>query len=215
MLQQRAESWAQAGVVTTVFASDNFGPYRHLRTFCSAFKYRGTDKVCLFRANANETGKNATRMQVLAIRDLNPHQTHQVLSDLHTSHFPTAPSLAPSESYVLVSSLPIVLLLPMPWPAFKWGRKFTNLLSLDCFARNDQNQSLEPTRRTNSPPTTNRSEWRQSQCGERIDREWERMVVASLGFDSGFGRWCYGLVLITAFLLGLGEELMWFELDVW
>lgn len=33
MLQQRAESWAQAGVVTTVFASDNFGPYRHLSAF--------------------------------------------------------------------------------------------------------------------------------------------------------------------------------------
>ena len=56
MLQQRAESWAAAGVCTMVFTSDDFHPYRHLK-------------------------KSATRMRVLTVKDLTPTETHTFLSN--------------------------------------------------------------------------------------------------------------------------------------
>ncbi|KAK4050464.1 hypothetical protein OIV83_003534 [Microbotryomycetes sp. JL201] len=63
MLQQRAESWAGAGVLTMIFSSDDFHIYRQLK-------------------------KNATRMHVLSIRDLTPAETHTFLSGTHKSNFP-------------------------------------------------------------------------------------------------------------------------------
>ncbi|KAM0793680.1 hypothetical protein ACM66B_001108 [Microbotryomycetes sp. NB124-2] len=63
MLQQRAESWAGAGVLTMIFSADDFHIYRQLK-------------------------KNATRMHVLSIRDLTPAETHTFLSGTHKSNFP-------------------------------------------------------------------------------------------------------------------------------
>ncbi|KAK4052905.1 hypothetical protein OIO90_004181 [Microbotryomycetes sp. JL221] len=63
MLQQRAEAWAGAGVLTMVFSSDDFHIYRSMK-------------------------KNATRMHVLSIRDLTPAEIHTFLSGTHKSNFP-------------------------------------------------------------------------------------------------------------------------------
>ncbi|SCZ91276.1 BZ3500_MvSof-1268-A1-R1_Chr1-2g01302 [Microbotryum saponariae] len=63
MLQQRAESWSQAGVCTVIFSSDDFHVYRHLK-------------------------KNASRMHVLSIRDLTPLETHTFLRGTHEKAFP-------------------------------------------------------------------------------------------------------------------------------
>ncbi|KAL8279590.1 hypothetical protein RQP46_007903 [Phenoliferia psychrophenolica] len=73
MLQQRAESWAAAGVLTTVFSSDDFAPYRHLK-------------------------KNASRMHVLRVRDLTPAETHAVLARARATHFPFEEPLDPEVS---------------------------------------------------------------------------------------------------------------------
>ncbi|SCV67918.1 BQ2448_39 [Microbotryum intermedium] len=63
MLQQRAESWSQAGVCTVIFSSDDFHVYRHLK-------------------------KNASRMHVMSIRDLTPLETHTFLKGTHEKAFP-------------------------------------------------------------------------------------------------------------------------------
>lgn len=73
MLQQRAESWAQAGVLTMIFASDDFHVYRSLK-------------------------KAASRMHVLSIRDLTPSETHTFLRGSHSTAFPSAPPMTPAES---------------------------------------------------------------------------------------------------------------------
>lgn len=55
LLQQRAEAWAQARVVTAVFATDDFHTYKNLK-------------------------RTATRMHVISIKDLSPRETHTFLS---------------------------------------------------------------------------------------------------------------------------------------
>ncbi|BGP12438.1 hypothetical protein JCM10213_006996 [Rhodosporidiobolus nylandii] len=65
MLQQRAEAWAAAGVLTMIFLTDNFHVYQHLK-------------------------KSATRMHTLSIRDLTPSETHTYLSGTHARYFPGA-----------------------------------------------------------------------------------------------------------------------------
>ncbi|GAA5972700.1 hypothetical protein JCM11641_002981 [Rhodosporidiobolus odoratus] len=73
MLQQRAEAWAAAGVLTMVFLTDNFHTYAHLR-------------------------RSATRMHVLSIRDLTPFETHTYLSGTHANYYPSAPPTTRAES---------------------------------------------------------------------------------------------------------------------
>jgi hypothetical protein len=95
MLQQRAEAWSQAGVLTMVrfpsfssflilqtqiprgilqvFLTDNFHVYSHLK-------------------------RSATRMHVLSIRDLTPSETHKFLSGTHPRHYPSAPPVTRTES---------------------------------------------------------------------------------------------------------------------
>ncbi|GAA6040357.1 hypothetical protein JCM8097_007573 [Rhodosporidiobolus ruineniae] len=74
MLQQRAEAWCQAGVLTMVFLTDNFHVYSHLK-------------------------RSATRMHTLSIRDLTPAETHTFLSGTHARHFPSAPPVSRAESF--------------------------------------------------------------------------------------------------------------------
>ncbi|KAI5480606.1 hypothetical protein MNV49_000302 [Pseudohyphozyma bogoriensis] len=74
MLQQRAESWAQAGVVTTIFSSDSFAPYVALK-------------------------KNSTRMHVLAVQDLTPTELHACLAPTRASLYPSEPPLDPAVSF--------------------------------------------------------------------------------------------------------------------
>ncbi|KAM0752357.1 hypothetical protein T439DRAFT_324435, partial [Meredithblackwellia eburnea MCA 4105] len=71
MLQQRAESWSQAGVLTTIFTSDDFAPYSHLK-------------------------KYASRMNVLNVTDLSPAETYAVLARQRAARFPGDPPLDPS-----------------------------------------------------------------------------------------------------------------------
>ncbi|GJN92107.1 hypothetical protein Rhopal_005136-T1 [Rhodotorula paludigena] len=73
MLQQRAESWAQAGVLTTIFLTDNFHVYAHLK-------------------------RSATRMHVLSIRDLTPFETHTFLSGTHARLYPDKPPVTKAQS---------------------------------------------------------------------------------------------------------------------
>ncbi|GAA5828237.1 hypothetical protein JCM11251_002650 [Rhodosporidiobolus azoricus] len=73
MLQQRAEAWSQAGVLTMIFLSDNFHTYRHLK-------------------------RSATRMHTLSIRDLTPSETFTYLSGTHKRFFPDSPPVTPLES---------------------------------------------------------------------------------------------------------------------
>ncbi|GAA5867875.1 hypothetical protein JCM3774_004707 [Rhodotorula dairenensis] len=73
MLQQRAEAWAQSGVCTMVFLTDNYWVFDRLR-------------------------RNATRMHVLSVRDLTPHETFQYLEGTHARYFPDAPPLTKAET---------------------------------------------------------------------------------------------------------------------
>jgi len=73
MLQQRAEAWSQAGVVTMIFLSDNFHTYAHLK-------------------------RNATRMHVLSIRDLTPHETHTFLEGTHGRLYPDQPPVTKQQT---------------------------------------------------------------------------------------------------------------------
>ncbi|GAA6002799.1 hypothetical protein JCM10207_007688 [Rhodosporidiobolus poonsookiae] len=74
MLQQRAEAWAQAGVLTMVFLSDNFHVYTHLK-------------------------RSATRMHTLSIRDLTPSETHTYLAGTHARFFPDKAPISRAESF--------------------------------------------------------------------------------------------------------------------
>ena len=67
-LQQRAESWAQAGVVTVIFNSDDYWVYKEMK-------------------------RNASRTKVLSVRDLTPAETHQFLSASHAHRHPGAAPL--------------------------------------------------------------------------------------------------------------------------
>ncbi|GAA6057922.1 hypothetical protein JCM3770_002210 [Rhodotorula araucariae] len=73
MLQQRAEAWSQAGVLTMIFLSDNFHTFAHLK-------------------------RNATRMHVLSIRDLTPFETHTFLSGTHSRLYPNAPPVTKAQT---------------------------------------------------------------------------------------------------------------------
>ncbi|GAA5909284.1 hypothetical protein JCM6882_003788 [Rhodosporidiobolus microsporus] len=73
MLQQRAEAWSQAGVLTMIFLTDNFNVYRHLK-------------------------RSATRMHTLSIRDLTPSETFTYLSGTHARFFPDEPPVSRGES---------------------------------------------------------------------------------------------------------------------
>ncbi|BGP52609.1 hypothetical protein JCM8202v2_000165 [Rhodotorula sphaerocarpa] len=73
MLQQRAEAWAQSGVCTMVFLSDNYWVYDRLR-------------------------RNATRMHVLSVRDLTPSQTFEYLAGTHARLYPQAEAITPAQS---------------------------------------------------------------------------------------------------------------------
>ncbi|GAA5898244.1 hypothetical protein JCM8208_000194 [Rhodotorula glutinis] len=73
MLQQRAEAWSQAGVVTMIFLSDNFHTYAHLK-------------------------RNATRMHVLSIRDLTPSETHTFLEGTHGRLYPDQPPVTKQQT---------------------------------------------------------------------------------------------------------------------
>lgn len=73
MLQQRAEAWSQAGVLTMIFLSDNFHTYAHLK-------------------------RNATRMHVLSIRDLTPFETHTFLEGTHGRLYPDAPPVTKQQT---------------------------------------------------------------------------------------------------------------------
>ncbi|GAA5955327.1 hypothetical protein JCM8115_001916 [Rhodotorula mucilaginosa] len=73
MLQQRAEAWSQSGVCTMVFLTDNYWVFDRLR-------------------------RNATRMHVLSVRDLTPHETFDYLSGTHARHFPDEPPISKAQS---------------------------------------------------------------------------------------------------------------------
>ncbi|KAH7907003.1 hypothetical protein BJ138DRAFT_1161239 [Hygrophoropsis aurantiaca] len=66
-LQQRAEAWAAAGIVTVVFSADDFWPFLLMR-------------------------KVASRMHVLSIRDLDGKQAHQALTHMRTSRKRSVPT---------------------------------------------------------------------------------------------------------------------------
>lgn len=69
-LQQRAEAWAEAGIVTCVFSSDDFWPYDMMR-------------------------KNANRMKILSVYDLPHASALRALTLLREDVAPTAPALDP------------------------------------------------------------------------------------------------------------------------
>ncbi|BGP21382.1 hypothetical protein JCM10295v2_000257 [Rhodotorula toruloides] len=73
MLQQRAEAWSQAGVLTMIFLTDNFHTYAHLK-------------------------RSATRMHVLSIRDLTPSETHEYLEGTYPRFCPSAKPVSRAES---------------------------------------------------------------------------------------------------------------------
>ncbi|GAA5981417.1 hypothetical protein JCM10908_004103 [Rhodotorula pacifica] len=73
MLQQRAEAWSQSGVCTMVFLTDNYWVFDRLR-------------------------RNATRMHVLSVRDLTPHETFEYLSGTHARHYPDAEPITKAQS---------------------------------------------------------------------------------------------------------------------
>lgn len=72
-LQQRAESWAGANVCTTIFSSDDYAPYRHLK-------------------------KSASRMNVISVKDLTPSETHVCLAASRAAKYPGLPPLDPDIS---------------------------------------------------------------------------------------------------------------------
>lgn len=64
---------AQSGVCTMVFLTDNYWVFDRLR-------------------------RNATRMHVLSVRDLTPHETFEYLSGTHARHFPDEPPISKAQS---------------------------------------------------------------------------------------------------------------------
>lgn len=89
LIQQRAEAWAQAGVLTVVFVSDDFAPYRRLSALPTCKK---------IHADHSLPEKSATRMRVLNVPDLTPTETHLHLSKSIASLWPDRPALTCAES---------------------------------------------------------------------------------------------------------------------